>query len=98
MRRAANPTRKISITIAESTFNELNRVLSYTQSRSKYIDGAIVAKLSLGHAPFVHESSTRQLMAALVTREDVDETMRARIVAFAKAMVMKEMIERGMRK
>jgi len=76
MRRAANPTRKISITIAESTFNELNRVLSYTQSRSKYIDGAIVAKLSLGHAPFVHESSTRQLMAALVTREDVDETMK----------------------
>ena len=76
MRRASNPTRKISITIQDSTFNELNRVLSYTQSRSSYIDAAIVAKLSLGHAPFVHESSTRQLMAAIASREDAESTLK----------------------
>ena len=77
MRRAANPTRKISITLKDSTFNELNRVLSYTQSRSAFINDAIVAKLSLGQAQFlVHESSTRQLMAAIASREDADSTLK----------------------
>ena len=68
MRRAANPTRKISITIQDSTFNELNRVLSYTQSRSAFIDAAIVAKLSLGHAATVAESTVIQLKVALHSR------------------------------
>jgi len=76
MRRAVNPTRKISITLKDSTFNELNRQLSYTQSRSAFIDDAIVAKLSLGNAPFVHESSTRQLMAAIASREDAESTLK----------------------
>ena len=76
MRRAANPTRKISITIPGNLFNELERTLSYSQSRSRFISAAIEEKLSEASAPSIGESSTRQLMAALMNREDVDETMK----------------------
>jgi metal-responsive CopG/Arc/MetJ family transcriptional regulator len=76
MRRAANPTRKISITIPGNLFNELERTLSYSQSRSRFISAAIDEKLSAASAPSITESSTRQLMAALMNRDDVDETMR----------------------
>jgi len=76
MRRAANPTRKISITIPGNLFNELERTLSYSQSRSRFISAAIDEKLSSASAPSIAESSTRQLMAALMNREDVDETMQ----------------------
>ena len=34
MRRAANPSRKISITLKNSTFNRLEQYLSYDQSVS----------------------------------------------------------------
>ena len=76
MRRAANPTRKISITIPGNLFNELERTLSYSQSRSRFISAAIDEKLSATSAPSISESSTRQLMAALMNRDDVDETMK----------------------
>ena len=41
MRRATNPTRKISITIPDKLFQEINQHLSYDQSRSKFIANAI---------------------------------------------------------
>ena len=41
MRRATNPTRKISITIPGKLFEEINQHLSYDQSRSKFIANAI---------------------------------------------------------
>lgn len=76
MRRAKNRTVKMSITVPLNIFNELERTLSYTQSRSKFISNAIDEKLSEAGAPSISESSTRQLMAALMNRDDVDETMR----------------------
>ena len=41
MRRATNPTRKISITIPGKLFEQINQHLSYDQSRSKFISNAI---------------------------------------------------------
>ena len=41
MRRATNPTRKISITIPGKLFDMINQHLSYDQSRSKFIANAI---------------------------------------------------------
>lgn len=76
MRRAVNPTRKISITIPDRLFQELDHVLSYSQSRSAFISAAIQAKLDGEPTPTIAETSTRQLMAALMNREDVDETMK----------------------
>jgi metal-responsive CopG/Arc/MetJ family transcriptional regulator len=76
MRRAANPTRKISITIPGNLFNELERTLSYSQSRSRFISSAIEEKLSTGNIKTIHESTTRHLMAAITARDDVDETLK----------------------
>jgi len=82
MRRAANPTRKISITIPDRVFEELNRVLSYSQSRSAYISSAIEAKLSGDPMPTISETSTLQLMAAILSREDADEKLKDFILTF----------------
>lgn len=75
MRRAANPTRKISITIPSRIFDELERTLSYSQSRSKFISTAIQDKLDGETAPAITELTTRQLMAALYARDDLDNTL-----------------------
>ena len=76
MRRAANPTRKISITIPGNLFNELEAHLSYSQSRSRFISGAIWEKLDGEVSQSIAESTTRQLMAALTARDDIDDTLK----------------------
>lgn len=80
MRRATNPTRKISITIPESTFNLLDKRLSYDQSRSRFISSAILKKLEGDAAPGVTELTTRQLMAALVNRKDVQKGLEVQLL------------------
>jgi len=82
MRRAANPTRKISITIPDRLFQELERTLSYSQSRSAYISDAIQAKLDGTPTPTIAETSTLQLMAVLIAREDTDEKLKDFILTF----------------
>lgn len=76
MRRAANPTRKISITIPDSLFQKLNHILSYSQSRSAFITDAIKAKIEGKPTPTISETSTLQLMAALIAREDTEEKLK----------------------
>ena len=80
MRRSANPTRKISITIPDMIFQELDRTLSYSQSRSQFISAAIQSKLDGEHGPTITELSTRQLMAALTSRDDTDETLKLSLI------------------
>lgn len=82
MRRAANPTRKISITIPDRIFQELERTLSYSQSRSAYISSAIEAKLDGGSIPTISETSTLQLMATIVSREDADQKLKDFILTY----------------
>ena len=76
MRRAKNRTVKMSITVPLNIFNELERHLSYTQSRSAYISSAIEAKLGGGSLPTITETSTVQLMAAILSRDDADEKLK----------------------
>jgi len=68
MRRAANPTRKISITIPSRVFDALESHLSYDQSRSRFISTAIEDKLGESSAPTVQELTTVQLKLALHQR------------------------------
>ena len=77
MRRAKNRTVKMSITVPLNIFNDLERTLSYTQSRSKFISSAIDEKLNGSEGFSVEESTTKQLMAALLNRNDVDPTLKA---------------------
>lgn len=68
MRRATNPTRKISITIPSRVFDKLEAHLSYDQSRSRFISSAIEDKLGESSAPTVQELTTVQLKLALHQR------------------------------
>ena len=77
MRRSPNPTRKISITIPHKIFSELEHHLSYTQSRSQFISAAIDEKLNGSDGFTIMEATTNQLMAALSSRDDVDQTLLA---------------------
>jgi metal-responsive CopG/Arc/MetJ family transcriptional regulator len=69
-RRASNPTKAISITLKQSTLDELDELLTYKQSRSKYVQTSL--DLRLNGSNYVADAKTRQLMAALRMREDCD--------------------------
>ena len=77
-RRSQNKTIAISITLDRSIIDELDEILSAKQSRSKFIQKCIEAKLNGGN--FVHEASTTQLMASLTSREDCDEFLRKNLL------------------
>lgn len=70
-RRASNPTKAISITLKQSTLDELDELLTYKQSRSKYLQESL--ELRLSGSSYVADSSSRQLMAALRARDDCDK-------------------------
>ena len=81
MRRAVNPTRKISITVPQSVFDHLNTLLSYDQSRSAYISSAIVDKMK-GDAEHNRHFDIRTigyqaLLKWVLSHDDVDDTMKA---------------------
>jgi len=77
-KRSKNKTIAISITLDRSIIDELDEILSAKQSRSKFIQKCIEAKLNGGN--FVHEASTKQLMASLTSREDCDEFLRKNLL------------------
>jgi hypothetical protein len=68
MRRATNPTRKISITLPGSIFNELERFLSYDQSRSAFIASAVAMKMQKDNSIYFDEIPTSDLLSALEYR------------------------------
>jgi len=84
MRRATNPTRKFSISIPESTFNLLDKTLSYDQSRSAFIASAIKDKLSKVDNVMVkydvRNLSLQARMKWVMNHEDCDETLKAMLL------------------
>tara|TARA_R110001583_G_C5430278_1_gene388774 strand:- start:239 stop:502 length:264 start_codon:yes stop_codon:yes gene_type:complete len=66
----------ITIAIPTSLAMKLENDLSHSQSRSKWICGAIEDKMLGIKTSQISETSTRQLIAALTQREDVDETLK----------------------
>lgn len=72
MRRAKNRTVKMSITMPLNIFNELERFLSYDQSRSAFISSAVAAKMQKDNSIYFDEISTSDLLAALEYRFQKD--------------------------
>ena len=70
-RRATNPSKAISITLKQSTLDELDELLTYKQSRSKFIQESL--DLRLDGSKYIADASTKQLMAALRVRDDCEE-------------------------
>jgi len=77
-RRSLNPTKAISVTLPGNLLQELDNRLSYSQSRSKYISDAVEKKLKKykSPSPLVCDSSVRQLMAALVARDETEDVLK----------------------
>jgi len=84
MRRATNPTRKFSISIPESTFNLLDKTLSYDQSRSAFIAGAIQDKLSkVDNLVTLHDVRNLSLQARMkwvMSHENCDDALKAMLL------------------
>jgi len=64
-RRSANPTTAISVTLPRRLVEELDKVLSYSQSRSKWIAQACEDKMQKYDSPLLEDASDRQLMGCL---------------------------------
>jgi len=56
---------------------EIATELKKKHNQSETVNRALKKYLHYDHAPIINESTTRQLMAALLAREDIDETMKA---------------------
>ena len=70
-RRASNPTKAVSITLKQSTLDELDELLTYKQSRSLYIQTSLDLRMS--GSKYIADATTKQIMAALRVREDCDQ-------------------------
>ncbi len=76
-RRSQNKTIAISITLDRNIIDELDEILSAKQSRSKFIQICIEAKLN--GSCMIHEAEIRHLMAALIARHDCDPFLKKNI-------------------
>ena len=74
--RSRSPTRAIHVSLPIRLLRDFDDCLRYTQSRSGKIANLIRADLESEGGTTIIEASTRQLMAALHARDDVDETMK----------------------
>ena len=70
-RRASNPTKAISITLKQSTLDELDELLTYKQSRSLYVQTSLDLRMS--GSKYIADATTLNLMAALRVRDDCDQ-------------------------
>jgi metal-responsive CopG/Arc/MetJ family transcriptional regulator len=75
-RRSVDKHIPISIALPRSVVARLDQVLAYKDSRSAYIARAITDRLNQLEASSIADAPTRQLMAALSSREDIDSTLR----------------------
>jgi len=77
-RRSLNPTKAISVTLPGNLIKELDERLSYSQSRSRFIANAVEKKLQKydSQSLLVTDASVRQLMAALVARNETEKVLK----------------------
>ena len=75
-RRAADPTKAISITLPQSLLDNIDDQLTRTSSRSLWSAKACQNKLDDLVTSSVAEAQTRGLMAALTSRNDVDDSLK----------------------
>jgi len=73
-RRSKNPTKAISITLKQSTLDKLDQVLTWKQSRSKYIQHTIEKYLE-NQLDDVDAFPTRDLLFELLYRKVLNNQM-----------------------
>ena len=75
-RRTKQRMTAIHVSIPVRVLEDFDETLRFTQSRSAKITRLIQDDLDDDGVMAITEASTRQLMAALTSRDDVDETMK----------------------
>ena len=77
-RRSANPTKAISVTIPELLLRNIDRTLSYEQSRSLWITNACREYLNkTDSTPFdVRNLTYKSLLKWIINHEDVDDVLQ----------------------
>ena len=75
-RRTKQRMTAIHVSIPVRLLEDFDQTLSFSQSRSAKISTLIQKDLDGEYYQGIHEASTRQLMAALTARDDVDDTMK----------------------
>ena len=75
-RRTKQRMTAIHVSIPVRVLEDFDETLRFTQSRSAKITRLIQDDLDDDGVMAITEASTRQLMAALTSRDDVDDTMK----------------------
>lgn len=75
-RRTKQRMTAIHVSIPVRVLEDFDETLRFNQSRSAKITRLIQDDLNDDGSMTITEASTRQLMAALTSREDVDDTMK----------------------
>lgn len=75
-RRTKQRMTAIHVSIPVRLLEDFDQTLSFSQSRSAKISTLIQKDLHGEDYQSIHEASTRQMMAALTARDDVDDTMK----------------------
>ena len=75
-KRSTDKSIPISVALPGSLVKRLDQELSYQASRSKYVAIAIENRLNEMQSSAVSEASSRQLMAALMARQDITTQLR----------------------
>lgn len=76
-RRTKSRTAPIHVTIPVRLLEDFDETLRFNQSRSAKITALIQAELNSEPSFTIADASTRQLMAALHARDDVDMLMKS---------------------
>jgi len=80
--RSTDKSIPISVALPGSLVRRLDQELSFRSSRSKYVARAIKNYLDQLETSSIAEAPTRQLVAALTNREELDDTLRQLLVNF----------------
>lgn len=80
MPRSNDKAIPISVALPSSLVRRLDMELSFKASRSKYIRKAIENRLNEVENSGIETRTTRQLMAALHARDDVDHTIKGMLL------------------
>jgi metal-responsive CopG/Arc/MetJ family transcriptional regulator len=85
-RRSLNPTKAISVTLKQSTLNEIDDRLSLAQSRSALIQKAVTRYLSGHGVQSIHEWSIDGIIAHLLTSRDLTDHQKEIVLLFSKSL------------
>jgi len=82
--RSTDKSIPISVALPSSLVRRLDQELSYSSSRSQYVAKAIRNYLDDLEASSIADASTRQLVAALTNRKDIDKTLHQLLLNWLK--------------